>query len=100
MPFLLYSARRVLGMRVRMPPGDFQTFRLPRNLTYGRFDDYLEDVCRRVRQEFGFVVDPIYGAKSWSAMEEYVDATGISGNESAMFWHCGYSPDWESFRNR
>ena len=99
LPLLLYSAQRTLGLRMRMPLPDYGVLRVPRNLSYGRFDNYLEAVCTRVQDTYDLVIDPIYGAKSWSAMEEYVSSANLAHGNPVMFWHCGYSPDWEAFRN-
>jgi 1-aminocyclopropane-1-carboxylate deaminase/D-cysteine desulfhydrase-like pyridoxal-dependent ACC family enzyme len=98
LPVLLFWTRRTLALRHRLPPADFRILRLQRNMTYGRFDNYLEDVCARVSDTFGFTIDPIYGAKSWSAMEEHLRSMAPPRENPIMFWHCGYSPDWQAFR--
>ena len=70
----------------------------PRNLRYGRFDAALEDVCRRVEQSHNVAIDPIYGGKSWRAMEDR-EAT-VSDTRPILFWHCGYTYNWLAYREQ
>lgn len=69
-----------------------------RNIRYGRFNEALEDACRRVEQEHGLVIDPIYGGKSWQTMEEREVGAPCSARP-ALFWHCGYTNDWIAYRD-
>jgi 1-aminocyclopropane-1-carboxylate deaminase/D-cysteine desulfhydrase-like pyridoxal-dependent ACC family enzyme len=70
----------------------------PRHLHYGRFDDAHEDTCRRVLEQFGLPIDPIYGGKSWAILEERERAFAGRGDRPALFWHCGYTPNWRDYR--
>ncbi len=98
LPILLSWTRRTIGLRGHFPVADYRILRLKRNLIYGRFDNFLENVCKRVLDSFELTLDPVYGGKSWSAMEEYMESARERGNNPVMFWHCGYSPDWRVFR--
>jgi 1-aminocyclopropane-1-carboxylate deaminase/D-cysteine desulfhydrase-like pyridoxal-dependent ACC family enzyme len=69
----------------------------PRHARYGRFDSQHEEICRRVADEFGIAIDPIYGGKSWSAFEE-LELQSRCDQRPPLFWHCGYTRNWESFR--
>lgn len=60
---------------------------------YGRFSAVHEAICARVENSCGVTIDPIYGAKSWDAMERSpADGCG----RPPLFWHCGYTPNWRS----
>ena len=69
-----------------------------RHSRYGRFDDTHEQTCRRVREQFGIFIDPIYGAKSWMIMEERERRHLERKDRPALFWHCGYTPNWQDYR--
>lgn len=98
LPLLLYWTWRFMRFPGRPPLDDFKVARLTGNLNYGRFDGGLERTCAEVRDNFGFTIDPIYGAKSWRAMETLEDARGGRDSERPpLFWHCGYTPDWQLF---
>lgn len=38
-------------------------------------------------------IDPIYGARAWSVMTDF--SNGPYKSEDIVYWHCGYTPDWE-----
>lgn len=96
-PVLIRWTSRVLGVRGSLPLDDFRILRSRRNLVFGRFDADHERLCVRVRESFGLRIDPLYGGKSWSVMERHASEYSLS-NGPVLFWHCGYTPDWEAFR--
>lgn len=97
-PCLLEWTRRRLGVCSRIPLDQLEFLRLPDNLAFGRFNNRLEQVCERVLSDVGLVIDPLYGGKAWSAMEQYLRHPSGKCDRPAMYWHCGYSPDWRAFR--
>ena len=55
------------------------------------------ETCRRVQQEHGIEIDPIYGGKVWTTMEQLESGPPAhSAAPSIVFWHCGFTPDWSS----
>jgi 1-aminocyclopropane-1-carboxylate deaminase/D-cysteine desulfhydrase-like pyridoxal-dependent ACC family enzyme len=95
LPVLLRWTRHFLRLR----PLDFSTLSVvadPRNTGYGRFDSKHISVCERLEYELGLLVDPIYGAKTWSTMEE-LEAHTSETQRPPMFWHCGYTPYWRTY---
>jgi 1-aminocyclopropane-1-carboxylate deaminase/D-cysteine desulfhydrase-like pyridoxal-dependent ACC family enzyme len=62
---------------------------------FGRFDARLVELCARVRSETGLELDPIFGGKTWSVME---DAIGREHPQDGAFlyWHCGFTPEWQT----
>jgi 1-aminocyclopropane-1-carboxylate deaminase/D-cysteine desulfhydrase-like pyridoxal-dependent ACC family enzyme len=59
---------------------------------YGIFDDRLERVCEDTARNYGFEIDPVYGAKSWQVMERM--ERGTEADRPPLFWHCGYAHSW------
>ncbi len=49
-------------------------------------------------EQFGIFIDPIYGAKSWMIMEERERRHLERKDRPALFWHCGYTPNWQDYR--
>jgi 1-aminocyclopropane-1-carboxylate deaminase/D-cysteine desulfhydrase-like pyridoxal-dependent ACC family enzyme len=69
----------------------------PRHAVYGRFDAGHVATCEAVEAAYGFTIDPIYGGKSWSVMEERETARRDAGRRPPLFWHCGYTPNWQDY---
>jgi 1-aminocyclopropane-1-carboxylate deaminase/D-cysteine desulfhydrase-like pyridoxal-dependent ACC family enzyme len=69
----------------------------PRHVDYGHFDALHEATCRRVHEQFGLTIDPIYGGKSWTALEAS-DRGAAPRDRPILFWHCGFTPGWEMHR--
>jgi 1-aminocyclopropane-1-carboxylate deaminase/D-cysteine desulfhydrase-like pyridoxal-dependent ACC family enzyme len=69
-----------------------------RDAQYGIFDDGHEETCRQVENEFGISIDPIYGGKSWSVMEACQRRFANVSDRPALFWHCGYTQNWQDYR--
>lgn len=61
---------------------------------FGHYPTELVDLCRRVADETGLRIDPVFGAKTWTVMESYLASAAPSG--SVLYWHCGYTPDWNT----
>jgi D-cysteine desulfhydrase len=80
-----------------LPRLNVAVVRDPRHIRYGRFDRGHEETCLRVEERFGFAVDPIYGGKSWSALEAREQA-GTGRERPPLFWHCGFTPNWQQHR--
>lgn len=61
---------------------------------FGRYPPALGELCRSVATETGLAIDPIFGGKTWSVMESSLAREPRRG--AVLFWHCGYTPDWEA----
>lgn len=99
LPGLLWWTRLFLKLPEQL---DFSTLLVagdPCNTIYGRFDARHEGLCERLQSEHGVLVDPIYGAKSWSVMEKRECGTDQS-SRPPLFWHCGYTPHWRAYRTQ
>ena len=96
LPALLWWTRRFLKLPRAV---DFSTLSVvadPRNTVYGRFDMDHTELCKRLETQYGFLVDPIYGAKAWSVMEDR-EANSDRSLPPPLFWHCGYTPQWQQY---
>lgn len=82
-----------LSVSDRVPSGriDLRTTRIYRE--FGRYPTDLVELCTSVKDETGLKLDPVFGGKTWSIMESCL-AQGRSKG-SVLYWHCGYTPDWE-----
>jgi 1-aminocyclopropane-1-carboxylate deaminase/D-cysteine desulfhydrase-like pyridoxal-dependent ACC family enzyme len=62
---------------------------------FARFDSRLVELCARVGHETGLEVDPIFGGKTWSVMEDAVQLERPRDAEF-LYWHCGFTPEWQT----
>lgn len=65
---------------------------------FGHARPQFDELCRRVRTETGLQLDPIFGGKTWSVMEQTMRSES-SPQRPVMFWHCGHTPGWETLVN-
>ena len=65
---------------------------------FGRFTSRIAELCERVREETGLMIDPIFGGKTWFSMEREVLRTKPRDGEF-LYWHCGYTPEWRTLGN-
>ena len=89
---LVRWTEHVLAVRGRLPRRAVEVDATQLHGGFGGYPPKLAELCRRVRGETGLAIDPVFGGKTWAAME----AAGTSSREgSTLYWHCGYTPDWE-----
>lgn len=87
---LVRWSERSLGLRGRVPRERIALVRSQTPASFGRFPQSLARHCERVEEELGIKLDPIFGARTWAALE----AAGRSQPGPVLFWHCGYTPTW------
>ena len=90
---LIRWTERFLGLRARVPADDIEILSLDRT-PFAAFTPDVESTCRRVRQQYGFELDPIFGGKTWRAMERSLGAGAGQEDRHAVYWHCGFTPEW------
>jgi 1-aminocyclopropane-1-carboxylate deaminase/D-cysteine desulfhydrase-like pyridoxal-dependent ACC family enzyme len=66
-------------------------------LGFAQFGTATPRLCSRVEEELGIQVDPIFGGKTWEAMEADVSAN-VPNERPLLYWHCGYTPEWQTLR--
>ena len=76
------------GQRIDIRAGPFAN-------RFGPAGPDLDALCDRVHAKTGLKLDPIFGAKTWGVMEQELRLNTAS-ERPAMFWHCGYTPNWPS----
>ncbi len=89
---LLRWTERFLGLRYRVPSARIEVESSELNGGFGCFPERLADLCDRVHGEAGIRLDPIFGGKTWSAMERRLAQE--RDRRPALYWHCGYTPEW------
>lgn len=86
---------RWLGVR-QVPPLPLEIVTSELTGTFGAYPDRLIDLSERVAATNGIAIDPIFGAKTWSAMEAMMTRGEVTGD--CLYWHCGYTPEWRDLR--
>lgn len=62
---------------------------------FGEFPSAVASLCERVGDEQRLSIDPIYGGKTWLALERWLE--GAPQHGSTLMWHCGNSPQWSFY---
>src|SRR6185295_9725876 len=89
LPALVRWTARFWRLGALAPLHTLSVLRDPRHVDYGHFDEQHEDTCRRVHERFGLTLDPIYGGKSWTALEAEAQRPAPR-DRPILFWHCGF----------
>jgi 1-aminocyclopropane-1-carboxylate deaminase/D-cysteine desulfhydrase-like pyridoxal-dependent ACC family enzyme len=89
---LLRWTERVLGMRGSVPRERIEVVTSALHGGFGYYPPELARLCDRVSEESGIALDPIFGGKTWSAMEAHLRQARDRG--PILYWHCGYTPEW------
>ena len=91
--FMLYWTKIVFRLKVNVPASSIIIHSKHADVPYGSNNSELNLICKTVREEFNINIDPIYGARTWSVMTDFLNDQ-YKGDE-VMYWHCGYTPDWK-----
>ncbi len=62
---------------------------------FGEFPRAVVSLCERASDEQQLSIDPIYGGKTWLALERWLDRAPRQA--SPLIWHCGNSPQWSLY---
>jgi len=86
---------RFLKIEQRTPvcPGSFVESRQ----RFAHFGQSVSRLCSRVEEQLAIRIDPIFGGKTWAAMEADV-AANAPGERPILYWHCGYTPEWQALQ--
>jgi len=82
-----------LGLTTRVPRERIELDTSEVDGGFGRYSRRLADRCLELEGEVGLKLDPIFGGKTWAAMQSALCRDG-AGDERALYWHCGYTPEW------
>jgi len=89
---LLRWTERFLGLSGHVPAERIEVVSHAPHEGFGRYPEALADLCERVASETDFRIDPIFGGKTWHAMEQHL--AQVRGGRPTLYWHCGYTPEW------
>jgi D-cysteine desulfhydrase len=89
---LLRWTERFLRLADRVPRERIELVSSELHGGFGHFPEGLARLCDRVADESQIHLDPIFGGKTWSAMESHI--TRSRDPRHTLYWHCGYTPEW------
>lgn len=98
-PFLLFWVWKFLHFPGLPSLDGYSLVKVKENTQYARFGSKLKETCKRVFDDYGLELDPIYGGKCWQTMESREKGGSQDESRPLVFWHCGYTPDWQEFEN-
>ncbi len=90
---VLRWTRFTYNLNIKVPYSKIIIHSKHSDVPYGASDPALISICKRVKDSFDLDIDPIYGARAWSVMEEF--SHGEYKNQDIVYWHCGFTPDWQ-----
>jgi len=91
---LIRWTERFLGLPTLVPTGHIEIRSSDGDLPFAAFTPEVEAACRRVRRDCEFELDPIFGGKTWRAMEQSLVADQ-DDRGPVVYWHCGFTPEWQ-----
>jgi 1-aminocyclopropane-1-carboxylate deaminase/D-cysteine desulfhydrase-like pyridoxal-dependent ACC family enzyme len=94
---LVRWTERFLGLRGHVPLDRIELVSSALYGGFGRYPDHVARLCLALQQESGIDIDPIFGGKTWSVMEQRLAGSSARDDRPMLYWHCGYTPDWQAF---
>lgn len=88
---------RAFGLEGRVPMKEIEIVTGALHGGFGRYPELLAARCLRAEADLGFALDPIFGGKTWSVM---IADPRTEPRRPALFWHCGWTPEWETLGRR
>jgi 1-aminocyclopropane-1-carboxylate deaminase len=92
--WLIRWTERWLGLPMLVDAHEIEILSPERGLPFGGFTPDVEDACCRAQQNFSLRLDPIFGGKTWRAMELCLAADPSLRQRAVVYWHCGFTPEW------
>jgi 1-aminocyclopropane-1-carboxylate deaminase/D-cysteine desulfhydrase-like pyridoxal-dependent ACC family enzyme len=90
---LLRWAELRLGRGTRVPRERIEIETSELHGGFGRYPLELARTCDALAEDTGIAIDPIFGGKTWAAMQARLAGEPRS-EVSALYWHCGNTPEW------
>ena len=91
---LIRWTERFLGLPTLVPAGHIDIRSVDGDLPFAAFTPEVAAACHRVRRDCDFELDPIFGGKTWRAMEQSLVADQ-DDRRPVVYWHCGFTPEWQ-----
>jgi 1-aminocyclopropane-1-carboxylate deaminase/D-cysteine desulfhydrase-like pyridoxal-dependent ACC family enzyme len=92
---LIRWTERFAGLEGRVPRDRVEILGSSLHGGFGDFPAELAALCERVRDQGGPRFDPIFGGKTWSAMQRELRGAAAA-RRPVLYWHCGYTPEWQT----
>jgi 1-aminocyclopropane-1-carboxylate deaminase len=90
---LLRWTERVLGWSERVPADRIEIRGEWLHGGFGRYPPELARSCEELLERTGLELDPIFGGKTWAALE--AETRGVPPSDRpVLYWHCGFTPEW------
>ena len=96
---LLRWTERTLGLRSRVPRARIAIDTAELQGGFGCHSPAQAERCRRLQEDHAIALDPIFGGKSWGAMQRAL-ARDKPKDEEVLYWHCGFTPEWRELTRR
>jgi 1-aminocyclopropane-1-carboxylate deaminase/D-cysteine desulfhydrase-like pyridoxal-dependent ACC family enzyme len=91
--FALRWTKFMFNLKTKVPASSIIVHERSSDVPYGESDAGLIAICKQVKADFDINIDPIYGARAWSTMTDFL--IGPYKGDAIAYWHCGYTPDWD-----
>lgn len=92
---LIRWAERFARLSGRVSPQRIEILTSELHGGFGHFPERIAAVCGRVATAGGPRMDPIFGGKTWAAMQHDL-RTVTAHDRPALYWHCGFTPEWRT----
>jgi 1-aminocyclopropane-1-carboxylate deaminase/D-cysteine desulfhydrase-like pyridoxal-dependent ACC family enzyme len=97
--FMLWWTKSRYSFSVKIRPSDICIEKKYTKLPYGKSDIVLENICSKIHEDFNMNIDPVYGARTWSVMQDFINNPSFTScDNNVVFWNCGYTKEWELFK--
>ncbi len=93
--WLIRWTERFARLDGRLPRSRIEILRSTLHGGFGDFPAELAALCEQVRDEGGPRFDPIFGGKTWAAMQSHLRDRPRE-ERPILYWHCGYTPEWQT----
>jgi len=93
---LIRWTERFLGLHDHVPADRIELVSSSLSGGFGRYPEDVARLCVTVERESGIRIDPIFGGKTWSVMEQYLSRGAAYDDGPVLYWHCGFTPDWQA----
>jgi 1-aminocyclopropane-1-carboxylate deaminase/D-cysteine desulfhydrase-like pyridoxal-dependent ACC family enzyme len=91
---LLWWTKIKFKLEVKIKLSDIKIYYKHKEVNYGTSNVELTKICEEVKNDFGFDIDPIYGARAFSVVKDFMKS-GYDKEQGIVYWHCGFTPDWD-----
>jgi 1-aminocyclopropane-1-carboxylate deaminase/D-cysteine desulfhydrase-like pyridoxal-dependent ACC family enzyme len=92
---LIRWTERRLKLQHRVPRAELLLLG-PGPVRFAGRDPSVAALCERIAAQYGIALDPIFGGRTWAAMEQALADSRRAYDEPMIFWHCGFTAEWRA----